>query len=299
MDEEERGGAASGAVCRRLGADMDRRSRILPRLLGSFAFGAFLCLGLTAQETTPLPSTSPDASSLAQATSASSASPVTSASAGGSVSSSPLAEGERLFRDNKPTEAIPKLEQAVRDPGVDENAWIWLAICYQQLNRYDNAAATLRKGLAKSLVHKDLFWFDLGNLFLVQGKASFAKEMFDSAITVNSAMADAFLNRANAQMLLQDYAGASSDYSRYLVLEPDSPQKDSIQALLDLLGKTLAAEEQKKAEEDAARIAAETARKNLLDEVSSSLKASAEETTNLAAGSGQVQGYGDELPPSD
>ena len=83
------------------------------------------------------------------------------------------------------------------------------------------------------------------------------------------------------------------------MLEPDSSQKDSIQALLGLLGKTVADADQKKAQEEAARIAAETARKNLLDEVSASLKASAEDTTNLAAGSGQVQSYSDELPPSD
>ena len=210
-----------------------------------------------------------------------------------------LAEGERLFRENRPGDAIPKLEQAVQDPGVDENAWIWLAICYQQLNRYDDAASTLRKGLQKSVSHKALFWFDLGNLFLVQGKASFAKDMYDSAIAADSAMADAFLNRANAAMLLNDYASAKDDYSHYLVLDPSSSQQTSIQALIDLLGKAVADEAQKKAQAEAAKLAAETARKNLLDEVSASLKASAEDTTNLAAGSGQVQSYGDELPPSD
>ncbi|HUX41973.1 MAG TPA: tetratricopeptide repeat protein [Rectinemataceae bacterium] len=210
-----------------------------------------------------------------------------------------LAEGERLFRANDPTDAIPQLETAIRDPGVDENAFIWLAICYQQVNRPDDAIAVLRKGVAKSLAHKDLFYFDLGNLYLVQGKASFAKDMFDSAIAANPSMSGAFLNRANAAMLLNDYSSASDDYSRYLVLEPTSPQKDSIQALLGLLGKSIADAEQKKAQAEAARIAAETARKNLLDEVSASLKASAEDTTNLAAGSGQVQSYNDELPPSD
>ena len=222
---------------------------------------------------------------------------------GGTAVVSPVSpsfsEGERLFRANRPSEAIPQLEQALREPGVDENAYIWLALCYQQINRPDDAISALRKGLAASIAHKDLFWFDLGNLYLVQGKASFAKEMYDSAIAANSSMAGAFLNRANAAMLLNDYTSARDDYSRYLVLQPSSPQKDSIQALLGLLGKTIADAEQKKAQEEAAKIAAETARKNLLDEVSASLKAAAEETTNLAAGSGQVQSYGDELPPSD
>ena len=50
---------------------------------------------------------------------------------------------------------------------------------------------------------------------------------------------------------------------------------------------------------DPVTVAEELARKSLLDEVTASLRAAAEDTTNLAAGSGQVQGYGDELPPSD
>ncbi|HUX37194.1 MAG TPA: tetratricopeptide repeat protein [Rectinemataceae bacterium] len=245
-------------------------------------------LGISAQDA----SQGPDSASVQVAVSPTGAAVV-------GAPSSVLAEGEMLFRQNRPGDAIPRLEQAVQDPGVDENAWIWLAICYQQLNRYDDAASTLRKGLQKSVSHKALFWFDLGNLFLVQGKASFAKDMYDSAIGADSAMANAFLNRANAAMLLNDYSSAKDDYSHYLVLDPASSQKASIQALLELLGKTVADEAQKKAQAEAAKLAAETARKSLLDEVSASLKASAEDTTNLAAGSGQVQSYGDELPPSD
>lgn len=230
-----------------------------------------------------------DPSAIAQVSS-----PTTGASA-----SPALAEAERLFRANRPADAAPKLEQAIREPGTDEIAWIWLAICYQQLNRPDDALATLRKGLARSSAHKDLFLFDLGNLYLSQGKASFAKDMYDQAVAANPAMSGAFLNRANADILLADYSSAKDDYTKYLGLEPSSPQKDSIRALLALLSKTVAEAEQKKAQEEAARLAADQARKALLDEVSASLKAAAEETTNLAAGPGQVQGYDDELPPPD
>lgn len=229
------------------------------------------------------------------------------ASAGASSASYPalatasplLGEGERLFRENKPAEAAPRFEQALRDPATDERVWLWLAICYQQLNRPDDAVSTLRKGLAKAVEHRDLFLFDLGNLFLSQGKASFAKDMYDQAIQANPAMEGAFLNRANAAMLLSDYSSARDDYGRYLALDPASPQRASIEALLSLLGKSIAEAEAKKAQEEATRLAAEAAKKQLLDEVSASLKAAAEETTNLAAGSGQVQSYGDELPPSD
>ncbi len=210
-----------------------------------------------------------------------------------------LSEGERLLRENKPAEALPFLEQAIRDPKADENAWLWLAISYQQSNRIDDALSTLRKGLAKATTRKELFYYNMGNLFLLQGKASFAKEMFDSAITANPNLAPAFLNRANANLMVEDRAAARDDYSRYLTLAPNAPQKANIQALLDRLGTAIVQEQQKKASEDAAIAAAAQAKQSLLDEVAASLKAAAEETTNLAAGSGQVQGYGDELPPSD
>jgi len=55
-------------------------------------------------------------------------------------------DGERLFRDNKPAEAAPVFEKAILEPGVDERAWLYLALSYQQLGRLDDASAALRKG---------------------------------------------------------------------------------------------------------------------------------------------------------
>ncbi|MEI6875361.1 MAG: tetratricopeptide repeat protein [Spirochaetota bacterium] len=208
-------------------------------------------------------------------------------------------EGRRLFGENKPEAAIPLLEQAVKDSGVDEAAWLWLAACYQQLGRVDDGIAALRKGLAKSTTKKQLYYYNLGCLFSIQGKSTFAKDMFDSAISADASFAPAWLNRANAEILLQDLRSAREDYGRYLDLAPSSPQIPDIEALMVRLEGAISAEDQRRAAVEAARIAEELARKNLLDEVTASLRAAAEDTTNLAAGSGQVQGYGDELLPSD
>jgi tetratricopeptide (TPR) repeat protein len=204
-------------------------------------------------------------------------------------------EGERLFREDKPGEAAPLLEKAILDPGADERAWLYLAASYIQLGRLDDASAVLRKGLGQSLRFKALFYYDLGNVFVLQGKNSFAIDMFSQAAEIDGAYAPLFLNRANARIAVKDYAGAGADYRRYLELEPGSAQRGNIEEILKRLDRGIAEVERVAAEAEAKKQAEESARKELLDRMSASLKAAADETTSISAGAGDVQGYGDEI----
>lgn len=204
-------------------------------------------------------------------------------------------EGERLFRENKPRDAIPLLERAVAVAGVDEKAWLYLALSYEQLGRYEDALSALRKGLPQANLYRHLFYYNMGNAFVLLGRNSFAEEMYTESIAVNGNYAPAWLNLANARMSLRNFRQASADYARYLELDPLSAQRPSIIELRRRLESSFAEENRLLAESEAQRIAAEAARQALIDQVSASLKAAAEETTSLSAGSGQVQGYGDEL----
>ncbi len=206
-----------------------------------------------------------------------------------------FAEGERLFREDKPKDAALVLERAVTQAGTDERAWLYLAACYEELGRYDEAVNVLRKGSGQSLRFKHLFLYNMANAFVLQGKNSFAEEMYGQALAANPSYAPALLNRANVRIILKDYPGASSDYGSYLNLEPASPQRPAIEALLARLNADLQAQAAQAQAEEEARKAAEAARQALLASVTASLKAAAEETTSLSAGSGAVQGYGDEL----
>jgi tetratricopeptide (TPR) repeat protein len=220
-----------------------------------------------------------------------------SAAGPGPAGQSPAAfdEGERLFRDNKPAEAAPLLEKAVLDPGTDERAWLYLALSYQQLGRLDDASAALRRGAGQASRFKYLFYYDLGNLFALQGKNSFASDMFTQALGADPSYAPAYLNRANSRLAVKDYDGARGDYRRYLELEPGSAQKGNIQEILRRLDTGIAETQKAAAEAEAKRLAEEAARKELIDRMSASLKAAADETTSIAAGAGSVQGYGDEI----
>jgi tetratricopeptide (TPR) repeat protein len=220
---------------------------------------------------------------------------ILAALAAAKASPGPFEEGEALFRANKPAEAAARLEQAVGEAQPDERAWIYLGVSYQMLGRLDDAASVLRKGLGKAERMKHVFYFDLGNVFTLQGRNSFAVDMYGQSIDANGNYAPAYLNRANARIGLRDLAGARSDYEKYLELEPRSPQRPQIEEVLKRIGAALAEVERHLADAEAKRAAEEAARRSLLEQVAASLKAAADETTSISAGSGSVQGYGDEL----
>ncbi len=207
--------------------------------------------------------------------------------------------GIALFMENKPQEAIPVLEQAIKEAGADERLFQYLGLAYQQLGKWDEAVAAYRKGLAVSVLYRHQFLFNIANSFYAQGRNAFALEYYDQALSARPDFPPAFLNRANARMRLGDYSGAVSDYLLYLSLEPASPQAAQIKSLVDLLGSRAAEAERIKAEAEARRLAEEQARQSMLDEVARSLLEAAGDTTNLSAGSGDVQGYDSDLSLDD
>lgn len=204
-------------------------------------------------------------------------------------------QGERLFLENKPLEASALLERATRENPSDEKAWLYLGICYQQLGRHDEAVAVFRKGLPAALSLSHVFHFNMGNSFLAQGKNAFAEELYGQAIKTKPDWAPPFLNRANSRMAQGKYGDAVSDYTVYLSINPSTPQAESIRRVIELIGKTQASEAARMAEEEARRLAEEQARQALLAAVADSLRQSAEDTTSLSAGSGDVQGYKEEF----
>lgn len=207
--------------------------------------------------------------------------------------------GTQLFMENRPREAIPVLELAVREGGVDEKTHLYLGVAYQQLGRWDDAIAAFRRGLASSVRFRHLFLFNIANSFFSQGRNSFALESFDQAIAARSDYAPAYLNRANARMKAGNHDGAVADYSLFLSLDPGSRQASEIRRLMDLLGQKAVAEERKKAEEATRKLAEEQARQTLMDSVARSLRDTAESTINLSAGSGGVQAYDDDFALDD
>ncbi|MGD9940597.1 MAG: tetratricopeptide repeat protein [Clostridia bacterium] len=207
--------------------------------------------------------------------------------------------GIRLFMENRPQEAVPVLEMAVKEAGVDEKIHLYLGVAYQQLERWDDAIAAFRRGLVASVQYRHLFLFNIANSFFSQGRNAFALESFDQAIAARTDYAPAYLNRANARMKAGNHTGAVEDYSLYLSLDPSSSQAADIRRLIDLIGQKAREDEIRQAEVAARKLAEEQARQALLDAVARSLRETAESTTNLSAGSGGVQSYDDDFALDD
>ncbi len=205
---------------------------------------------------------------------------------------SALQEGEKLFLQNRPREALPVLEQALYENPDNERLYLYLGIVYQQLASVDKSIQVMRRGLGVARGVKDLLYFNLGNNLFRQKEYTLAEQMYNNSLEANPVFEDAYLNRANARLQLASYAAAREDYIEYLRLAPDNPQREAIEKLIRLLGGMLAEQDRLKQEELARQ-------KALLNEVLSSLQNASEDTRNLSAGSEDIQEQYEEVDIED
>ncbi len=185
-----------------------------------------------------------------------------------------LEKGSALYQDNKPADARPLLEQAIADDPTAEPAYLYLGIVYQQLGDTDRAIATLKRGLTIATRYKDLFLFNIGNNYFARKEYTFAEENYTAAIAANQAMSDAYLNRANSRLALQQYEGSLADYTLFLQLSPRDPQRPSIEQVIGLLQDLLA-------RQAAEQQAAADKQRALMNDVMNSLTNASEDARNL------------------
>ncbi|MDR1108758.1 MAG: tetratricopeptide repeat protein [Spirochaetaceae bacterium] len=203
--------------------------------------------------------------------------------------------GEELFLLNKPQEAVPLLELSLRENPANIRAGLYLGISYQQLDLPDDAIAVFLKILPRGGDETARIAFNLGNLYYTKGNIPYAQGYYTQAIQADPAYASAYLNRANILLEAGAVAEAVSDYERYLSLEPRSPKRPRIEQLLLFIKEEIAAEERRRVEADRAVRAEAERKQRLLDEISASLQAAAEETTGLSAGAEDVLGYDEQF----
>ncbi len=208
------------------------------------------------------------------------------------LTSSTLQEGEKLLLEDKPQEARLKLEAALNENPKNEKIYLYLGIIYEQLNDPERSIQVLRRGLSIAKKHKDLIYYNIGNNFFRQEEYTLAVEMYSKAVEVNLQFDDAYLNRANSRLELENYSGARDDYIQYLQLAPSSPQREQIEELIRLLSGIIKDAELKKQEELEKQ-------KALLNEVLNSLKNASEDTRNLSAGSEEIEEDYEEIDIAD
>src|SRR5512136_2613550 len=104
---------------------------------------------------------------------------------------SALQEGEKLFLENRPQEALPPLEKALYEDPNNERLYLYLGIVYEQLGNLDKSVQVMRRGLSVARGVKDLLYFNLGNDLFRQKEYTVAEQMYSSALEVNGTLEDA------------------------------------------------------------------------------------------------------------
>jgi tetratricopeptide (TPR) repeat protein len=195
---------------------------------------------------------------------------------------SSLQQGEQLFLENKPREALPYLEKALYENPQEEKIYLYLGGVYEQIGDTEKSIQVLKRGLNVSQSYKDLFYYDLGNNYFRLQEFTVAEQMYTNALQINGALEVAYLNRANSRLELEEFPAARQDYIDYLRLDPDTPQRENIEKIIALLGQAI---------EDAERnrLAELERQKALMNEVLDTLKNASEDTRNLSAGSEEIQ----------
>jgi tetratricopeptide (TPR) repeat protein len=209
-----------------------------------------------------------------------------------------FSQGENLFMQNRPAEALPALAASVEEDPANIKAYLYLAVAYLQLGRSDDAIATYLKALPRGGAETSQIAYNLGNIYYANGSAETAVRYYTQAIDADPAYASAYLNRANALLRSGARKEALSDYEYYLTLEPRSPKRPGIEQLVAFINEEFAEAERQRLLEEQRRLEAEALaraeaerKQRLLEEVSASLQAAADETQGLSAGSEGMLDY--------
>jgi len=203
--------------------------------------------------------------------------------------------GEELFMQNKPQEALTFLETATSEDPAHVQAFVYLGIVYQQLNRLDSAIDTYNKILPRAGNEAARIAYNLGNVYFAKGDPAMARRFYTRAIETNPSFASPYLNRANSLVKNGELKDALNDYEAFLGLEPNSPKRAEVMKLMAFIRNEFAAAEQRRIMEEEAARAEQDRRRRLLEEVSGSLQAAAEDSRALSAGTEDVQGYSGEF----
>ena len=144
-------------------------------------------------------------------------------------------KGEELFQLNRPEKAIEYLERSLQSENVNPKAYVYLGICYYQIEKYDKSLEICVQGMAKEGTDKKILAYNAGNSCYAMGNYMRADASYALALKEDENYSPAVLNRANAQLKLDHLADARQNYRKYLELEPNTPQREKIEEILRLL----------------------------------------------------------------
>jgi len=196
-----------------------------------------------------------------------------------------FAKGQELFMQNKPSEAAVYLENSIVEDPTHVEAFLFLGIVYEQMDRTDEAIAVYRQIMGSAGKLTANVTTNLGNAYFKKDAIAEAETMYTQALNADMVYALAYLGRANTRMKRNALMEAVSDYEKYLLLDPQSPQRKPIELLIyKIKSDYTEVERQVMVAGEMARL--EELKQRLLDEVAASLQGAAGGGGGGGAGAG-------------
>lgn len=144
-----------------------------------------------------------------------------------------------MLSKNQSAEAVNFFKIAQRKYPKERDSYIYLAIAYEQQNSYIEAIDVLSEGLFR-LGPNDQLYYNMGNCYFGLKNFPQAAQYYTFTINQNQDYSNAYLNRANANVHMVKYQDAIDDYTIFLQLKPDDPQREEILKMIELLRRRLA-----------------------------------------------------------
>ena len=141
-------------------------------------------------------------------------------------------EGEKLFLENNPEQAIVLLEQEITMENVNPKLFNYLGLAYFQVGEFEKSIEVFSKGISTSGTNKKLLSYNQGNSYFALKDFENAIKAYSLSLTADPNYKEALLNRANAYTMNANYDLAVADYEKFLELYPDDSQKEPINELI-------------------------------------------------------------------
>ncbi len=145
------------------------------------------------------------------------------------------ARGNVLLSLGRPVSAVEDFNKALQFGLADEaSVFINRGLAYFQMDIYDLAEQDFQKALELD-PESEAAWFNLGSLYLKQGRDEDALEAFNKVVALNPDMAAVYFNRAIAYANLGKIDEAIADLEQYLTFPITHNAQLQAEALLERL----------------------------------------------------------------
>ncbi|MCR4579933.1 MAG: tetratricopeptide repeat protein [Treponema sp.] len=170
-------------------------------------------------------------------------------------------QGEKLFKENNPADAVQVLENEISNGIVSENSYNFLGLSYYQLGEYEKSIKAFQRGIDVQPGNLKILSFNQGNSYFALKEYNSAVECYSRALQVENDFYEALLNRANSLLMGNKLKSSRSDYAQFLEKNPDNAQSEQIRQLIAAIDEEIA----RRAEEERLERERERARWEQID----------------------------------